>query len=58
MVLPLLDFARMFPLNGTDTWAEFPIQLVGRLPHQLRSSPHQLCALPHQILGDWVVFGL
>ena len=29
--------------------AEFPIQLMGRLPHQLWGLPHQLCALPHQL---------
>ena len=38
--------------------AEFPIQLVGRLPHQLSVLPHQLCALPHQIVSDWIVFWL
>ena len=26
--------------------AEFPIQLVGRLPHQLCLLPHQVCSLP------------
>ena len=29
---------------------EFPIQMVGQLPHQLCGSPHQLSGLPHQLL--------
>ena len=38
--------------------AEFPIQLVGRVPHQLLGLSHQLCALPHQLLPDFIVFWL
>ena len=38
--------------------AELPIQLVGRLPHQLSGLPHQLCALPRQLLPDFMVFWL
>ena len=37
--------------------AEFAVQLVGRLPHQLRGSSHQLCTLTHQLLGGLVVSG-
>ena len=37
--------------------AEFPIQLLGRVPHQLSGLPHQLCALPHQLLSDLTVSG-
>ena len=37
---------------------EFPIQLVGPLPHQLSVLPHHLCALPHQLLSDLSVFWL
>ena len=37
--------------------AEFPIQLVGRMPHQLSGLPHQLCALPHQLLPDFIFSG-
>ena len=37
---------------------EFPIQLVGRLPHQLCLLPHQLYGLPHQFLMNFLVFRL
>ena len=36
--------------------AEFPIQLVGRLPHQLWPLPHQLYGLSHQFLIDFGAF--
>ena len=51
-----------FNVSGTETmWnsrAELPIQLVGRLPHQLSGLPHQLCALPRQHLPDFMDFCL
>ena len=37
---------------------EFPIQLVGRLPHQVCLLPHQLYGLPHQFSMDFRVFRL
>ena len=37
---------------------EFPIQLVGRLPHQLWLLPHQLHGLPHQFLIEFGAFRL
>ena len=36
--------------------AEFPIQLVGRLPHQLWLLSHQLHGLPHQFSIHFEVF--
>ena len=47
-------------VEGTMAWArvEFPIQLVGRLPHQLWPLPHQLHGLPHQFSIDFGVFQL
>ena len=44
-----------------DDWlsrVEFPIQLVGRLPHQLWFLPHQLHGLPHQFSIGFGVFRL
>ena len=37
---------------------EFPMQLVGRLPHQLWFLPHQLQGLPHQFSIGFGVFRL
>ena len=47
-----LSFSKFSGFNTskplTYTRVEFPIQLVGRLPHQLCLLPHQLYGLPHQ----------
>ena len=45
-------------LNKYTQRAEFPLQLVGRQPHQLSGLPHQLCALSHQLVSDLIVFWL
>ena len=45
-------------INALQTRVEFPIQLVGRLPHQLCFLPHQLYCLPHKFSIDFEVFRL
>ena len=42
---------RVMVLDLLALWAEaeFPIQMVGQLPHKLQIVPHQLQILPHQL---------
>ena len=48
----------IFYVDLTCARVEFPIQLVGRLPHQLCLLPHQLYGLSRQFSMNFLVFRL